>query len=295
MGPLLAADETLRADSDRLAASLRSVLVAVRSPAGGGSGTIWQPDGLVITNNHVAPGEHAEVELEDGHHLPARVVARDPAADLAALRVSARRLPACIPGDSDALRVGELVFAMGNPWGQRGWLTAGIVIARGPAPAWDHAPLDEAVHASVSLAPGNSGGPLADARGRVVGINAMIAGGMAIAIPSRTVERFLAGKQAAEAVLGLRGRAIPLPPALAASYSADNGEGLVITGVDPGSPAERAGFLPGDVVLRVDGSPGGFRRIAGRLRSLRAGVPVRFDLLRGTSIEAIEACPVARS
>src|SRR5579875_2687464 len=157
---------------------------------GGGSGVIWSADGVIITNAHVARGSRATVELSDGRTLAATITARDKVRDLAALTVDATDLPAATVGDSDALRVGELVLAVGNPLGMVGALTTGIVHAattdgqRGRA--W--------VQADVTLLPGNSGGPLADARGRVVGINSMIAGGLALAVPSNAVRRFLAGK-----------------------------------------------------------------------------------------------------
>ncbi|MEX1104414.1 MAG: trypsin-like peptidase domain-containing protein, partial [Dehalococcoidia bacterium] len=163
-----------------VAAHLRSVLVAVRSRDGGGSGTIWRQDGLIVTNNHVVPGDTAEVQLPDDGVLAARVIAREPEHDLAALQVEASGLAAATPGDSAGVRPGQLVFAAGNPWGLRGTVTAGIVASTGKATIENGVPLEEAVRANVRLAPGNSGGPLADAAGRVIGINAMISGGMAI-------------------------------------------------------------------------------------------------------------------
>jgi serine protease Do len=166
-----------------LAAHLRrsSVVVRGREP-GGGSGVIWNASGLIVTNAHVAWGKQQQVELSDGRRFAADVIARDTRRDLAALRIQANGLPAATVGDSKTLRVGEIVAAIGNPLGIAGALSTGIVHAIGPAD-W--------IQADVRLAPGNSGGILADASGCVIGINTMIAMGLALAIPSRAVEQFL--------------------------------------------------------------------------------------------------------
>jgi serine protease Do len=145
-----------------------------------GAGVIWHPDGLVLTNAHVATSD-VTVVLADLRPRPARLVARDPRRDLAALVIDASGLPAAEIGDSGALRVGEVVLAVGNPLGLVRALSAGLVHAVGP----------RAIHADLRLAPGNSGGPLADAEGRVVGLNAMIVGGLAVAVPSREARRFV--------------------------------------------------------------------------------------------------------
>jgi serine protease Do len=280
------------AESAALAAHLRAIMVAVRSPSGGGSGTIWGRDGLVLTNSHVVPGQEAEVVTHDGRNLSARLVARDPARDLASLRVAAEFDEVARPRETATLRVGELVFAMGNPWGVPGVLTRGIVIAKGPATVENEVPLEEAIRADVRLAPGNSGGPLADAAGRVAGINAMIAGGMAVAVPADAVAGFVEGKGVG--FLGISGRAVPLPPAIAASYPVADATGLLVTQVADGSPASAAGLLPGDVLLKLDDAPAGLGGISRRLRSMRPGQPVRIELLRGAERREAHASPVAR-
>lgn len=288
-------DQVLGAASDELATRLRFVLVAVRSEGGGGAGTIWSGDGLIVTNHHVVPGDGAEVVLPDDRILAGRVVSRDPDRDLAALRIDAVGLVSAKAADSDAARIGQLVFAMGNPWGQRGALTAGVLFAKGPALIEDAIPLDEAICADVRLAPGNSGGPLADAAGNVLGINSMIAGGVAVAVPSNTVERFLAGEPAAGgAFIGIVARGVPLPPAVAASYDAGDGAGLLVTEVEDGSPAAKAGLIPGDVIVRLDGRAAGYGPLSRRLSRLRAGAPVRLEFLRGWTASETEAEPIAR-
>jgi serine protease Do len=171
-----------------MAAALAQVTVEVRiggppgpgRPASVGAGVIWHPDGLILTNAHVARGD-VSVVLSDGRAWPARLVARDPERDLAALVVDAYGLPAAVIGESRALRVGELVLAVGHPFGLARALSAGLV----------HAVDGRVVQADLRLAPGNSGGPLADARGRVVGLNAMIVGGLAVAVPSEVARDFV--------------------------------------------------------------------------------------------------------
>jgi serine protease Do len=174
-------------DLAALAPRLRQVTVEVRGPDGaGGSGVLW-PAGHVTTNAHVVRQRYLTVALADERELEAEVVALDRAADLALLRIPGSGLVPAALGESRALRVGTLVVAVGHPLGVRGALVAGIVHAVAPLAAggrpW--------IQADLHLAPGNSGGPLADASGRVVGINAMIVNGLAFAVPMREVERFV--------------------------------------------------------------------------------------------------------
>jgi len=224
-----------------LAERLRQNTVQVRaSQSGGGSGVIWRADGLIVTNAHVARGKRLAVELADGTVLRARVTDRDDARDVAALQVDASALPAATIGDSNTLRPGHLAFAVGNPFGVVGAVTSGTVFAAGSSGGrgmrW--------IQADLRIAPGNSGGPLADARGHVVGINSMIYGGLAIAVPSNTVVRFLRGT-IARPRLGV----VIEPVALRAG--GDTSLGLLVFEIEPDSDAERGGLLPGDVIVRI--------------------------------------------
>lgn len=153
----------------------------------GGSGVILHVNGAIITNAHVARWPRVDVRLLDGRRFTGEVVRRDASRDLALLRIRATGLRPAPLGDSSSLRPGEIVIAVGNPFGFSGAVSTGIVHALGTLPnlggPW--------VQSDVRLAPGNSGGPLADASGRVIGINTMIAGGLALAIPSRAVQRFI--------------------------------------------------------------------------------------------------------
>jgi len=169
-----------------IAERLREITVEVGGHDGAGAGIMWAPD-LVVTNAHVARAESLRVRLADDRRLEAHVVAADRRADLAVLRVPRTRVILAAVADSDELRVGALVVALGHPLGQRGMLTAGIVHALGPLAAGGR----RWIHADVRLAPGNSGGPLADTAGHVVGLNTMIAGGLALAIPINEVRRFV--------------------------------------------------------------------------------------------------------
>lgn len=283
-------------ESSELAERLSRSLVAVRSREGGGSGTVWASAGLIVTNNHVVPGDRAEVVTHDERVLEARLVARDSSVDLALLRVGAGGLEPVEAGDSAALRPGQFVYAIGNPWGQRGSVTAGIVLTTNATTVENGVPLEHVIRADLRLAPGNSGGPLFDARGRVIGINAMIAGGMAVAIPSNTVVEFVAKASEGEpGFLGVTLQEVHVPHAIAASYSFEDEAGLMLTAIEPGSAAEKAGLLPGDVLVGIDGEQGRMPVVARSLQGMRAGRPLRLALIRGGKLHEASATPAARA
>jgi len=185
-----------------LAATLRESVVEVRTRgAGAGSGIIWSASGLIVTNAHVARTEHATVVLCDGRAFDGVVTAHDSRRDLATIAIDpgAATLRAATIGHPTDLRAGDVVVALGHPWGVTGAIALGIVHVvdtRRGAPRW--------IRADIRLAPGNSGGPLADARGRVVGVNTLIAGGLGVAVPTTTVSRFLDDVEARRAGSGSR-------------------------------------------------------------------------------------------
>lgn len=162
---------------------LRRSTVQVLSGRGGGSGVVWNANGFVVTNAHVAPGKYAETIDASGRRWTARVVKRDRERDLAALEISFAGLESAEIGDSESLRSGQIVLAIGHPFGITGAVTLGTIHAPGARQNW--------IQADVRLAPGNSGGILADAAGRVIGINTMIFHGIGLAVPSNEVNRFL--------------------------------------------------------------------------------------------------------
>ncbi len=208
---------------------------------GTGSGVIWAADGLIVTNAHVA-ADRARVELWDGREFEAEASAQDVRRDLASLRISADNLPAVMAGDSNALRPGELVLAVGNPLGFIGALTTGVVHALGPLRGLGR---QSWVQAAVRLAPGNSGGPLADAHGRVIGLNTMIApGGLALAVPSNTIVEFLR-RGTSPVMLGVTVRPVLLEDRRSI--------GLLVLEVSAGGAAEAASILIGDLLLGANG------------------------------------------
>jgi serine protease Do len=216
-----------------VATTLRQSTVTVKSGAAGvGSGVIWQADGLIITNAHVATTNRATVELADGRVFEAVRSHFDPQQDLAALKINATDLNTATIGDSDNLRVGELVLAVGNPLANSGAVTIGIVHTHHP----------RAVIADLQLYPGNSGGPLADCFGRVVGINTMIVNNLAVAIPSTTVNNFLNSSHRLQ--LG-----VTLQPVVLGRRTL----GLLVLSILPSSVAENAGLQIGDVLVGVSG------------------------------------------
>jgi serine protease Do len=220
---------------------LRRSTVQVRAHRNGsGSGVVWSQNGRIVTNAHVVEGAGSliEVELWDGRVAPGRIVTRDKRRDVAVLQVEASGLPAATPGDSNALRVGELVIAVGNPFGFTSAASTGVVHRGFLDGRW--------VVSQLRLAPGNSGGPLANARGEVVGINTMIAGGLAFAIPSQAVVEFLGNSLKVQARLGVVVRPVSME-------RSGRSLGFIVLEVIPDSAAERASLLQGDILVGAGG------------------------------------------
>jgi serine protease Do len=274
----------------------RSV-VQVRSwGRGAGAGVIWAKDGLVLTNHHVVAGgrrgTRVQVVLRDGRTFDAEVAKRRRDLDLALLRIKEGPgdLLAAPVGDSSALRVGELVYAIGHPWGRLGAVTAGIVsglgVVRGPGGRARY------VQSDVALAPGNSGGPLLNARGEVIGINVMIFGRLALSIPSSVASAWLAGEKDRRPRLGMRVLPVELPPSLRHANPVAPEAGLMIAAVEGDGPAERAGLLVGDVLLGVgDETPDDGEALLDTIA--RAGDAVRLRVLRGGRISFVDVNPGA--
>jgi serine protease Do len=243
---------------------------------GSGSGVIWSSDGIIITNAHVARGTRISLQLWDGNEFPATVVTRDPQRDLAALRIDATNLPSAFVADSSQVRPGELAIAIGNPLGFIGALTTGIIHAVGPlrgrsSQSW--------VQAQLRLAPGNSGGPLANARGGVIGINTMVAGRLALAIPSNVVRDFLSFGPS-DSWLGVTVHPVRIPRASEAGGSGRT-FGLVLVDVELRSPASCASLLPGDILLGTEKKA--FISLDDLPQALRGSGPrlLRLEFLRG--------------
>jgi serine protease Do len=261
----------------------RSV-VQVRSGGRGiGAGVIWPGEGLVLTNYHVVAGGRrkgkVQVALHDGRTLGADVIKSSRSLDLALLRLGdPDDLPAAPIGDSDALRVGELVYAIGHPWGRVGAVSAGIVGGVGEL----RGPDSSYIRSDVALAPGNSGGPLLNARGEVVAINAMIFGSMAVSIPSNAASAWVAGERRPRLGIGV------LPVEIPASLRREAGvSGLVIAAVETGGAADNAGLLVGDVLLAIAGEP--LEEAETLLAAIaRGGDAVSMRVMRGGKIMVME-------
>ena len=241
--------------------SQKSVVQVRSGRRGAGAGVIWADGALVLTNDHVVARSRGRVEvtLRDGRTFDAGTIKRSRGLDLALLRLkdAPGDLPAAPVGDSDALRAGSLVYAIGHPWGRLGAVTAGVVSgslvgrARGARGS-----RERYVVSDLALAPGNSGGPLLNARGEVVGINAMISGRAAFSIPSNVATAWLAASRNRRARLGVGLVSAEIPASVRGANPEAPETGLVIAAVEKESPAERSGLLIGDVLLGAgDGPP----------------------------------------
>jgi serine protease Do len=272
-------------DLAAIAARLRRSTVEVRTgrgrAAGHGSGIVWDARGLVVTNAHVARAPRATITLADGRSADARLVAHDPRRDLATLQIDAppADLAPAVVGDARALRPGHVVVAHGHPLGDAHSLAVGVVHAVDGTPFGRRA--GAVIAADIRLAPGNSGGPLANAAGEVVGVNSMIAGGLGIAIPTTTVARFLHAQRPRPRLgVALRGVTVALRPARRGEPRTI-AAGLLVLEVAGGSAAARAGVLPGDVLLGADGTPfASADDLLDRLAGADAGSTLRLDVGR---------------
>ena len=234
-----------------------------RVPAGAGSGVVLTADGFLLTSAHVVAGRQrsGRAHFTDGRELSFEIVGSDPLSDLAVLRADANDLAAAHLGEADDLRVGQLVVAIGNPNGFAGSVTAGVVSALGrslPARSGQAVRvIDNLIQTDASLNPGNSGGALVDSRGRVVGINTAVAGvGLGLAVPINESTRKIVGSLMSEgrvrrAYLGVAGGVRPLPPQARSTW--EGGSCVEVVEVVEGSPADRAGLRPEDLVVEVDG------------------------------------------
>ena len=231
------------------------------SPRGGsGSGFLVTPDGFALTNSHVVDGQSELVATTtDGDRLIARVIGDDPATDLAALRITARDLPYARLGDSDALRVGQLVIAIGSPLGLQSTVSAGIVSALGRSlRARDGRLIEKVVQHTAPINPGNSGGPLVDSRGRIVGINTAIialAQGLGLAVPSTTAEwvlsEILVHGHVRRRKLGIAAAIAELPRRVVRELDLLGATGVEIREVTPRGAAAKAGLQTGDVIVSL--------------------------------------------
>jgi S1-C subfamily serine protease len=270
-------------------------------PAGQGSGVVFTPDGYVLTNSHVAAGQNEfQIVLPSGLKSPARMVGDDPETDLAVLRMSASGLDYATFGSSAKLRVGQLVVAIGNPFGYQTTVTAGIVSALGRTlRARSGRLIDSVIQTDAPLNPGNSGGPLVDGNGLVVGINTAMAGaaqGICFAIGSDTAEdvagRLMRDGRVRRARLGLAGQTVSLDKRVVRGLERASPNAVMVSEVMENTPASRAGLVPGDLLLTFDGHTlSGVDDLHRLLTSDRADKSIAITLMRGAHIESVMIVP----
>ncbi len=271
-------------------------------PVGAGSGFVITPDGYIVTNSHVvAQAREIQAAFVDGRRLDALVIGSDPPTDLAVIRVSGGSFPYAELGDSSALRVGQLVIAVGNPFGFQSTVSTGVVSALGRAlRSQDGRLIENIIQHTAPLNPGNSGGPLVDSRGRVIGINTAIiamAQGIGFAIPSATAQtvipQLLAKGRVERSYLGVIGFRRAINRRLVRFHKLRKEFGVEVASLDPRGPAQRAGVLPGDILVAINDadvtSPDDlFRFLAGwpvgrtlRLAALRRTDRLEFEVVPG--------------
>ena len=271
---------------------------------GTGSGFLFTPDGLILTNSHVVNNSpRLHVTLADGERLQADVVGDDPHSDLAVIRVNSvarLRLPWLRLGDSSALKVGQLVIAMGNPFGFHATVTAGVVSALGRSLRSRTGRLmDDIVQTDASLNPGNSGGPLVDSGADVVGVNTAIiaqAQGLCFAIASNTVQwvasRLIREGRIRRSYLGLSGQTVPLLRRVTRAHALPQESAVLVVSVEPGAPAATAGLRDGDLIVAFDGEiVEGVDTLHRLLTDERIGTPATVAVLRGVEKRVLRVVP----
>ncbi len=268
---------------------------------GSGSGFIFTPDGFILTNSHVVDGaDRVEAALGDGARYAAELVGNDPHSDLAVLRISAPNLAPVLMGNSRSLRVGQLVVAIGNPYGFECTVTAGVVSALGRSlRARSGHLIDSVIQTDAALNPGNSGGPLVNSHGEVVGVNTAVilpAQGICFAIAIDTA-KFIAGRlikdgKITRSYLGVAGQNVPLHRRLVRYYHLPVETGVLVSSVEPGSPAQRAGLLQGDVLVAYgDQAVSGVDDLHRLLTETQVGARSTVTLIRQNEKLTIEVSP----
>ena len=277
-----------------------------RERQGGGSGFVFTPDGLVLTNSHVVHGStRIDVSLPDGQRFPAHIIGDDPATDLAVIRIGlpsndAPHLVAAPLGDSQRLRVGQLAIAIGNPYGFQYTVTAGVVSALGRSlRSYSGRLIEDVIQTDASLNPGNSGGPLVTSDGRVVGVNTatiMGAQGLCFAIGINTA-KFVAGRllrdgRIRRSYIGVSAQTVPVHRRVVRFYDLPKETGALVLSVEENSPARRAGLREGDVIVALEGKPvAGVDDLHRVLTDVRVGVSCSLTVLRYTEKLELRVVP----
>jgi S1-C subfamily serine protease len=276
----------------------------VREVAGSGSGFVFTPDGLAITNSHVVNGANRiSVTLGDGRVCAADLIGEDPDSDLAVIRIDSNGLTPVTLGDSSRIRVGQLVVAIGNPYGFQCTVTAGVVSALGRSlRATTGRLMDDIIQTDAALNPGNSGGPLLNSRGEVIGVNtAMIGGAQGICFATAidtakvTVLELLQRGRVRRGRLGVAGENTPISRRIARHFDIPNQTGVRIVSVEAGGPAAVAGLENGDLIVALDGHMvSGFDDMHRLLSAERVGKPVELVVIRRARKVAASIIPQER-
>ncbi|HSY93910.1 MAG TPA: trypsin-like peptidase domain-containing protein [Candidatus Binatus sp.] len=273
---------------------------------GGGSGFVFTPDGLILTNSHVVhDAVRIGVTMNDGRRMPATLIGDDPASDLAVIRLERPQLDepgltAAALGDSQRLRVGQIVIAIGAPYGFQSTVTAGVVSALGRSlRSYSGRLIDDVIQTDASLNPGNSGGPLVDSAGRVVGVNTatiLPAQGICFAIGINTAKfvasRLLRDGRIRRSYIGVSAQTVPVHRRVVRFYDLPKEMGAVVVGVEENSPAKRAGLREGDIIVALEGQPvAGVDDLHRLLTDLRVGVSCSLTVIRWTEKLEIKVVP----
>jgi S1-C subfamily serine protease len=276
-----------------------------REIGGSGSGFIFTPDGLIITNSHVVNGAtRISVTLEDGRVFAASAIGDDPDTDIAVLRIDADKLPTVALGQSQHVRVGQLVIAIGNPFGFQCTVTAGVVSALGRSLRANSGRLmDDVIQTDAALNPGNSGGPLLNSRAEVIGVNTAIIGGAqgicfatAIGSVKATVVELLRHGRVRRAWLGVAGENTPLSRRVVRHFGLDSSAALRVTAVEPDSPAAAAIVEAGDLIIALDGRPvSGFDDMHRLLSHDRVGKVLEMIVIRRAQRLTLNVVPRERA
>ena len=269
--------------------------------SGAGSGFIFTPDGLVLTNSHVvSQSDQITVALPDGRSMRADLIGDDVDTDLAVVRIDGASLPWATLGDSRAVRVGQVAIAIGNPYGFQHSVTSGVVSALGRSlRARSGRLMDDIVQTDAALNPGNSGGPLVTTAGEVIGVNtAMIlpAQGLSFAIASNTAKyvaaRLIRDGRIRRSYIGVAGQNVPIPRPIARVHQLAVTSGILVVSIEPGSPATAAGVREGDVILALaDTLVSGIDELHRLLTADRIGVPTKLIVLRGSGRRSLSVVP----
>jgi S1-C subfamily serine protease len=298
---MISETELLDAYSQAVIGVVDAVGPAVVGVSGVGTGMLITPDGYALTNSHVASAiKSYELTLRDGSLLRAELVGKDPHTDLAVLRASGAGLPHARLGDSSRLRVGQLVVAIGHPFGFQSTVTTGVVSALGRTMrAQSGRTIENIIQTDAALNPGNSGGPLVDTRGQVVGINTAIiamAQGICFAVPSNTAQRIVSvlirEGRVVRSFLGISGETWPIHRRVNRYYQLENESAVRIVHVDPNGPSQHAGLRKDDILVSLaNHSMKGVDDLQHFLTDWPVGIPVGAQVLRGTELKKATIIP----